>query len=108
MVRITLTHRTTRTRDETSDATMGHHGSLEPRCTLFYYDPPDKLADFLECAGSWQHAVLEVIVGAHALEGVELHGVMGFHVHPATRAVVKRSDERRSALGMRCHSRTGQ
>ena len=67
VVRITLTHRTTRTRDETSDATMGHHGSLEPRCTLFYYDPPDKLADFLECAGSWQHAVLEVIVGAHAL-----------------------------------------
>ncbi len=82
VVRITLNHRTTRTRDETSDATMGHHGSLEPRCTLFYYDPPDKLADFLECAGSWRDAVLEVMVEAYVLEGVELHRVMGFHVHP--------------------------
>ena len=44
MVRITLNHRTTRTENETSDETMGHRGSMEPECTLFYYDPLDQPA----------------------------------------------------------------
>jgi len=90
------------------------------RCSWDFDDAPERFNEFMECLARSLDAIFGVIVGEVVSDDITLHTILGFHIKPPpmrSGAMLPpwRLPERippgncrpSSAIGKRCHVRTG-